>query len=92
MSFCVRKAVVEDAQAVGLVHEQAWRETYTRLLPPWMFAARSAEKSAAMFRRQGCRDMLVAEAEEGVVGFCASAVRGMRGFRPPLGKCTACMC
>ena len=70
MSFCVRKAVVEDAQAVGLVHEQAWRETYTRLLPPWMFAARSAEKSAAMFRRQGCRDMLVAEAEEGVVGFC----------------------
>lgn len=70
MSFCVRKAVVEDAQAVGLVHEQAWRETCTRLLPPRMFAARSAEKSAAMFRRQGCRDMLVTEAEEGVAGFC----------------------
>ncbi|HJD97900.1 GNAT family N-acetyltransferase [Mailhella massiliensis] len=70
MSFFIRKAVVEDAQAVGLVHEQAWRETYSRMLPPYVLAARSAEKSAAMFRRGGCRNMFVAESEEGIAGFC----------------------
>jgi ribosomal protein S18 acetylase RimI-like enzyme len=34
MSLIVRPAVTPDATGIALVHVAAWRETYTRLLPP----------------------------------------------------------
>ncbi|MFR5604364.1 MAG: N-acetyltransferase family protein [Acutalibacteraceae bacterium] len=70
MDIRVREAVPADAEALGAVHYRAWMETYTGLIDPVYLQSMSAEKSAAMFRKQSCREILAAEADGRVVGFC----------------------
>lgn len=66
----LRPALLSDAPAIGRVHCRAWRETYTGLLPDAMLARLSEERSAENFRREGCRNLLVAELDGETVGFC----------------------
>lgn len=66
----IRAARYEDAEKIGLLHYQAWMETYTGTIPEDFLATRSPEKSTTMFRESRCGNMAVAEAAGEVVGFC----------------------
>lgn len=66
----VREALPADAEALGAVRYRAWMETYTGLIDPAYLQSMSAEKSAAMFRKQSCRELLAAEADGRIIGFC----------------------
>ena len=66
-----RKAVPDDADAVGSVHFRAWIETYTGLINEEYLSKLSAERSAGIFRRTACKNMFVAVADGKIVGFCA---------------------
>lgn len=44
MRFEVRPATVLDADAVTTVHLQAWRETYTGIMPESVFVARESKR------------------------------------------------
>ena len=66
-----RKAVPDDAEAVGSVHFRAWIETYTGLINKEYLSKLSAERSAGIFRRTACENLFVAVADGEIVGFCA---------------------
>ena len=66
----IRPALPADAPAIGRIHCQAWRVTYTGLLPDAMMARLSEERSTEIFRREGCRNLFVAELDGEAVGFC----------------------
>ena len=66
-----RKAVPEDAEAVGSVHFRAWIETYTGLINEEYLSKLSAERSAGIFKRTACKDLFVAVVDGEIVGFCA---------------------
>lgn len=66
----LRAAVREDADTLGRLHHQSWLETYAGLLDGRLLAARSAEKSAAMFRNGGWRNVLLAFLNGEAAGFC----------------------
>lgn len=66
-----RKAVPDDAEAVGSVHFRAWIETYTGLINEEYLSKLSAERSAGIFRRTACKDLVVAVADGEIVGYCA---------------------
>lgn len=70
MNAVIRKANRSDAEQIGKVHYRAWIETYTGLLPEEYLATRSAEKSTAMFRKTECRNLVVAEFDGEIIGFC----------------------
>ena len=48
----VRPARLADAERIGAIHVQAWRETYQDLLAPARLARLDAAERAAMWRRQ----------------------------------------
>lgn len=77
----IRAARSEDAIEIGLVHYRAWMETYTGMLPDDFLSIRSPEQSAAMFQANQCKDMVVAEVDEVIIGFC-----GWGAFRGDCGK------
>lgn len=70
MELSVRPATVDDADAIGHIHYQAWLETYTGLIDQTFLRSRSGERSAQRFRADGCRNKLAACADGTVVGFC----------------------
>lgn len=74
----IRPATASDAGAVGRVHFLAWQQTYTDLVPDSIMSRLSEERSTALFRREGCRDLFVALLNGEVVGFC--------GYGPWRGK------
>ncbi|MGI9168837.1 MAG: hypothetical protein ACR2FH_01490, partial [Caulobacteraceae bacterium] len=70
-----------DAEALARVHIRTWRETYAGLLPVPYLAAMNARVHARRFRLQLVRAhpgevMLAAEGANGLVGYCAGALRG----------------
>lgn len=69
-SYLIRPADPDDSERIGFVHYKAWLETYTGMLPEDYLAARSAEKSAAAFAENKCKNMVAAEADGVIVGFC----------------------
>lgn len=69
-NLVIRPALLSDAPAIGRIHCHAWRETYTGLLPEAMMARLSEARSTEIFRREGCRNLLVAELDGEAVGFC----------------------
>ncbi|HRQ00253.1 MAG TPA: GNAT family N-acetyltransferase [Terrimesophilobacter sp.] len=76
MTVTVRSATVEDADALGAVHVQAWRQTYAHLLSPGLLESVSAERRAERWRSilGGSPDhaQVVAEIDGDIVGFAAS--------------------
>ena len=69
MSY-IRKAVPQDVDLIGNIHYQAWMETYEWLLDRRILEERSVQKSAEIFRANGCRNVLVAFDEGIAAGFC----------------------
>lgn len=69
-AYTIRPATMGDAPAIGAVHCHGWQTAYAGLLPDAMLRGMSVEKSAALFAREGCRDMLVAEQGGQIIGFC----------------------
>lgn len=51
MGYLIRTATVDDADALGWVNVQCWREAYTHLLSPAFLAAFSPEEMAGKYRR-----------------------------------------
>jgi GNAT superfamily N-acetyltransferase len=47
----IRPATPDDADALGRVHVQAWRETYPGIVPEAVIAARDPVERASMWRR-----------------------------------------
>lgn len=76
MTLSVRPAVVDDADALGRVHVQAWRETYAHLLSPGLLESVSAERRAERWRsilsNSPDHAQVVAEIGGEIVGFAAS--------------------
>ena len=71
----LRPAVLTDAAAIGAVHVECWRETYTGLVPDAMLEELSVERWAAMWEDlfgdadlAGKMAILVAEDEGRMVG------------------------
>lgn len=82
-ALTIRPADVRDADAIAVVHVQAWREAYAHLLPAEFLAALDVDARAARWRgiiAEPDVDVLVATIGEQVVGW-ASAGPG-RGERP----------
>jgi len=75
--FHIRPATVEDSDAIGRIHVDAWRETYRDLVPDEILDNLSAERRAAQWRAGLSRThrsnaVFVAEHEaDGIVGFGA---------------------
>jgi ribosomal protein S18 acetylase RimI-like enzyme len=68
----VRPALVSDADAIGVLHVQAWRETYTGLMPAGLLQSLSPVQRAEMWRgwlTRGARGTYVCEEAQAVVGF-----------------------
>lgn len=70
MDAVIRKACEADAEQVGAVQYRAWMETYTGLLPEKFLAGQSVEKRIAAFRKSKCGNLIVAEVDGKIVGFC----------------------
>ncbi len=70
MDTVIRKAIKTDAERIGNIHYKAWIETYTGLLSDTYLATRSVEKSIALFCKTECQNLVVAEIDENLVGFC----------------------
>lgn len=82
----LRPATLSDAEGIGRVHCLAWRETYTGLLPDAMMTRLSVERSTAIFRREGCRNMMVALRNGEIVGFCGYGAWRGESAVPNLGE------
>jgi ribosomal protein S18 acetylase RimI-like enzyme len=75
MTGTVRRAVVDDAVAVGRVHYAAHVETYTGKFPDGVIEADPPEQRAARWERilsEGLGEVWVAEVDREVVGFAGS--------------------
>jgi L-amino acid N-acyltransferase YncA len=74
-SITVRRASVEDAQAIAVVHVQAWREAYAHLLPADALALlnidRRAERWVAIIADG--TDVWVAESNGHLVGWASAS-------------------
>lgn len=85
-SFVMRPAVLSDAEAIGRVHFHAWQETYTGLLPAGIMDRLSEERSAGIFRREGCRNIFAAVLDGEIVGFCGYGLWRGEDARPTQGE------
>lgn len=70
----VRVPLLSDARSIARVHVDAWRETYSHLLPARFFDGATFERLQTMWNRllateQPRRPIRVAEVERQVVGF-----------------------
>jgi ribosomal protein S18 acetylase RimI-like enzyme len=72
MTPLVRPVQVSDADAIGVLHVQAWRETYTGLMPADLLQSLSPVQRAEMWRgwlTRGAPGAYVCEEAQAVVGF-----------------------
>lgn len=72
MTCFVRPAEVSDADAIGVLHVQAWLETYAGIMPRDLLASFSPVRRAEMWRvlpGRGSGGVFVAEEAQSVVGF-----------------------
>jgi len=74
MEVKVRRAVLEDAESIGLVQVESWRKTYAGILPDAYLESLSIGESSAKWRqylREGRMFVFVAEDAWGIFGFVA---------------------
>ncbi len=74
----IRRATPDDAQALGRVHVQAWRETYPGIVPRPVLDALDPAERAAMWRQAitAGGDVWLAEAPGGtLLGFAAAGAQ-----------------
>ncbi len=72
MTCSVRPARLSDADALGVLHVQAWQETYAGIMPADLLQALSPVQRAEMWRRwltRAAAGVYVCEEAQTVVGF-----------------------
>lgn len=84
--YTIRTATKADASALGYLHYTCWCETYAGKLDPGYLSKGSAEKSAAIFLRNGCRDMFLAEEDGSPIGFCGYSISRDNDAAPTCGE------
>ena len=84
--YTIRTATKADASALGYLHYTCWCETYAGQLDPGYLSKGSAEKSAAIFLRNGCRDMFLAEEDGSPIGFCGYSISRDNDAAPTCGE------
>ena len=84
--YTIRTATKADASALGCLHYTCWCETYAGQLDPGYLSKGSAEKSAAIFLRNGCRDMFLAEEDGSPIGFCGYSIGRDNDAAPACGE------
>ena len=70
MDFNIRKATIDDAHAMAIVHVQSWQQTYRGQINPEFISERTIEKSESMFASMKCENTQVIEIMGQIVGFC----------------------
>jgi ribosomal protein S18 acetylase RimI-like enzyme len=84
--YSIRRATLDDAAALALVHEATWRETYSGLMSEQMLDALTADARTEAWRRilSGQAGYLattyVAEAEGELVAFASCGEQRNAGF------------
>ncbi len=70
----LRRATADDADALALVHVQAWREAYVGLVPDNVLAELDPARRAAMWREGMARTAMLqlAEQDDAIIGFGSS--------------------
>jgi ribosomal protein S18 acetylase RimI-like enzyme len=80
VSVAVRRATVEDAEAIGAVHVASWRVAYRDAAPEGWLAAQSEAERAGSWRRRlvgaGSESAFVAVTNGAVIGFSGLAMPG----------------
>ncbi|MGD0632435.1 MAG: GNAT family N-acetyltransferase [Terracidiphilus sp.] len=74
MEVKIRRAVLDDAESIGLVQVESWRKTYAGIVPDAYLESLNMEKHAFMWRqelRAGRIFVFVAEDPWGIFGFIA---------------------
>jgi ribosomal protein S18 acetylase RimI-like enzyme len=72
MAVRIRRADLDDAPAIGLVHVESWRKTYPGIVPDAYLEALDDEKRAALWKQEieaGRSLVFVAEDQWGIFGF-----------------------
>ncbi len=75
MIWNIRRAILEDADAIGQVHYRTHVETYTGHFPPEVIEGNPPERRARMWRRiigEQLGDVWVAVMNEAIVGFAST--------------------
>lgn len=70
MNFNIRKATLEDAHAMAIVHVASWQQTYRGQIHPDFINERTIEKSENMFLSMKCENTIVIETMGQIIGFC----------------------
>ena len=70
MNFNIRKATMDDADGMAMVHVTSWHQTYRGLIHPEFISERTLDKSKNMFLSTQCKNTLVIESNGKIVGFC----------------------
>ncbi len=68
----LRRARLDDAEAIGRVHVETWRVTYAGMLPDDMLLKMSEDRQARMWQRllgEGETSIVAEVAQAGIVGF-----------------------
>jgi ribosomal protein S18 acetylase RimI-like enzyme len=74
MEFTIRRATVEDAEAIAFVHVESWRTTYVGIVPDAFIASLSVEVRTERWKEQfaaGHSHIFVAEDPSGIFGFAS---------------------
>lgn len=79
----LRAALPEDAPAIGALHVECWRDTYTRLMPDALLSGLSVDARAKMWRNVlvdpqafGRATVLRALVDDRLVGFASCGAHG----------------
>ncbi|MFP3579667.1 GNAT family N-acetyltransferase [Arthrobacter sp. SIMBA_036] len=77
MDFTLRAALVDDAEAMAVMHIQSWRESYASMLPPEFFISqeKALEDRIERYRASiaaGRVRMLAHDSDGGLVGLAAA--------------------
>lgn len=71
----IRRAAAADRPAIAALHAQSWRDSYQAILPERFLRFEIDAIMAARWEAQAVRpedSLLLAEAEHGLLGFCAA--------------------
>lgn len=88
----IRRATPDDADALGRVHVQAWRETYPGIVPDAVIAARDPLERASMWRRVIATDEIVLLAHDdagSLLGFANAGPQREPDLLPLAGEINA---